>query len=379
MWPRKCSGYSFLTDKKMGGKMGPKQIEQGAMEFYDAGAPGIFFFNHEPWSTLGRLGFREELPLRLKTGEIYGMREGPVVEFAAWYPSVEARKAQREAFNPVPVPSDMEGRDVDRSVAIPVRNTFDRPVEANISCLLPENGGWRVEPASVTLKLGPKQQTDAVFRITGKAAGQSEPPAFNAVFRAGGEDVFRHRIPARAGRRIGCDRVPGVPDRNEPQQLYTLTGAVDAQKEAMLQPGEYDDDKLCIRVWDFPKGAKQNVCLFLDVDGSELKYYDFRVNSQGEESQVLWVYEQFMGHHVRKKLEAEWNVAVDKQGDGEVYYTLTVPFETLGRRPEPGDIWRMNVAVLSEGEEAEESIQSWATPSLDYADPEQFGSILFEE
>lgn len=85
VWPRKVHGVTFETHRRMKGRLGPKGIEKGVKWMLDYGAPGVFFFNHmcagTIWTTLGRLGFKEELELRTKTDEIYGYREGAEVKF----------------------------------------------------------------------------------------------------------------------------------------------------------------------------------------------------------------------------------------------------------------------------------------------------------
>ncbi len=83
VWPRKTWGVDFREHKRVHEQEGAKESERGAKDWFDRGSPGIFFFNYDTRTTFGRLGFTDELALRAKVDEIYGMREGPKVSFTS--------------------------------------------------------------------------------------------------------------------------------------------------------------------------------------------------------------------------------------------------------------------------------------------------------
>lgn len=108
--PTSVQGVTFAEHKFVRDDEGPQELENGAKHWFDRGAAGVFFFNREPWTTLGRIGFDDELALRTRVDDVYGYREGPVIAFTSWYPPIQARERQREALKPLCLATDSSCR-----------------------------------------------------------------------------------------------------------------------------------------------------------------------------------------------------------------------------------------------------------------------------
>ncbi|NPV45981.1 MAG: hypothetical protein HPY69_03410 [Armatimonadetes bacterium] len=71
------------ADKTPYFQLSPLQIAAGALEWYDAGADGIFLFNlPDAWTGLRNLPYPSLLRQEIAAGQAYGLREGPRVEWA---------------------------------------------------------------------------------------------------------------------------------------------------------------------------------------------------------------------------------------------------------------------------------------------------------
>ena len=58
----------------------PLQIAEGALEWYDAGADGIFLFNMpDAWTGLRNLPYPELVRQEVAAGKAYGINEGELV------------------------------------------------------------------------------------------------------------------------------------------------------------------------------------------------------------------------------------------------------------------------------------------------------------
>ncbi|HJN14547.1 MAG TPA: hypothetical protein QGH10_03600, partial [Armatimonadota bacterium] len=124
VWPRKVQDVSFVEHEWVKGGLSMADLERGIDGALDGGAPGVFMFNHEPKTALGRAGYATERDLRSKVSAIYGLRGGPAVEFTTWHPDLVQANEQRSVLKPLTVVADTDGQ-VDGEVSVPVRNAFD--------------------------------------------------------------------------------------------------------------------------------------------------------------------------------------------------------------------------------------------------------------
>jgi Carbohydrate family 9 binding domain-like len=396
VWPRKVGQHTFGTDTHLGGTMSPKAIEQGTKDYVDAGASGIFFFNHDTWTTFGRLGFREELDLRTRTEEVYGFEEGPAVTFATWYPTVSERDAQREALKPATVACDRE-QGVEGEVAIPILNTFKEPVTATVSWHQSDEDGaepWAITPATRTVSIAPGQSASMPFEMTGSAPTQTSVPAAEIVLASGEQPVFRHRLPVRAVQHMLCKEVEGEPamESLETQDFFRVGGAGEAKGKMAIARDDsnlyilYDCAGIDAAAIDRAPQKRDSaearnadgIEVLIDTDGAEQQYRQFFANAAGGQADALWRYEKFMGHHAAKRQwNADWTTRTDWREDG---YTLTVriPFEAVGAKPEPGVTWRVNIVARSRAGQDKPAVGSWSTPEKNCDRPRCFGAVTFK-
>lgn len=398
VWPRKASGYPFETDRILGGKLGPKQIEQGVKKTFDAGAPGIFFFNHDTWTTLGRLGFAEELELRSKTDEVYGLVEGPVVTFATWFPGIEERDAQRSTFKPVTIATDAR-QNVDGRLILPIRNTFSRAVIARVGWSFPsgqEAGRWALRPETRDVSIAGGQRADVSFRIHGSAPRPTAVPAAMVEFVSDKQVVFRHRLPVRAGPQIVCSKARTAPALDGPggRTFFDAGERADRRGSAKIGMG-YDDEKLYVACEcsgiDASKISRQKQKrdaheirltdrfeVLIDANAAEKEHFRFVATPAGAQADAQSYYYPFAGHFVTKQdWNAEWTAQTLWRRDG-YRIEMSIPFKVLGRVPKPGDRWRINVVWHSRPGPGGTVAQAWSSPAKCATKPEWFGTLLFE-
>jgi len=408
VWPRKVQGVSFATHTKVNGQLGPKQIEKGAKAWLDGGADGIFFFNHDTWTTLGRLGFKEELNLRTKVDEVYGYREGPAITFATWYPNLEERNAQRKTFKPLTIQCDA-ARNVDGDLVVPIRNTFTHPVSATVKWTIPADAGpWTIEPAAGNVSIGPEEDGRIAFHIRGHAAAQNSVPAAQVELVSGGQTVFRHRLPVRAVPMMSCTRITAPPaiDGNPDDKAWTEAGGL---KELPLLPvgdetgalerirtaAAYDDQHLYLafdvpaalapaKTGEAPKRDARaifetdNLEVLIDPSGFEQEYLQFVVTPSGAQADARSYYDSFLGHFASKRdWNAEWS-AKAILGEQGCSVEIALPFAALGTTPKPGDVWRLNIVVNSRAGQEKARTWSWSSPEPAFHRPKCFGTVAFE-
>ncbi|MEA3364364.1 MAG: hypothetical protein U9Q79_01880, partial [Candidatus Hydrogenedentes bacterium] len=370
IWPRFVKGVDIETHKKLDGQDGPKEIERGVHGAYEQGASGVFFFNHEPWTSLARLGYPDELAMRVKTSEVYGLREGPDVEFLTWFPSVPEVAAQRETFAPLTVPVREDGK-VDADLAISVRNTFPEAVEARLRW--EQASGWSID-GQTTLTVPPETTENPLFHIKGK----SEALAVNVEFTADGNFLFVHRIPVRAVPETGVSITPEatpnvqIDERTrfafsrDAENLYLIVCVEEIGAEAAA------DDRTT-------RDANENykpdsMELYIDPAAQEESFMHFVITPAGGQTDALWRYEPFQGHHARNtKWDGEWSAA--SLIENRVWTaTFSIPLSTLGSLPQGGDVWRGNVVV---NRPAGTDSVSWAVQAGSFREPSAFGRLVF--
>ncbi|MBN2310223.1 MAG: hypothetical protein JXR94_14710, partial [Candidatus Hydrogenedentes bacterium] len=396
VWPRKAARYDFTNERILSGSLSPKQIERGVKDLFDGGAPGVFFFNHDTWSTFGRLGFREELDLRTKTTEAYGFRDGAAISFAAWYPTVTERNAQRDALRPLTIECDRR-RSVDGDLAASIRNTFARPVTATLTWGPPgsESCLWIPEPGAQSVRIAPGQAQAVHFHVTGQAASQVGVPALELVLADGGQCVFRHRIPVRAVPRMVCPAAAGVEALPEMvfQPLYAVDGGEDG---GSVEVGVARDATrlhvVCVCsgagfVADGPEAephdsaavrSADTVEVMIDTAAAEQAYRQFIASKAGGKADALWRFEAFAGHHTPKRdWNPDWDTRTTRLDDG-FRVEMQIPFEALGASPVPGAAWRINVVARLRTGRERPATWSWASAEADFGHPRQFGVLAFE-
>jgi len=395
VWPRLVARVDMETHRGLGGEEAPKDLERGAQWAFDQGAPGIFFFNHQPWSSMGRLGFREEFALRTRTKEAYGLWEGSRPRFRSWFPDFNERAAQRAALNPLAIPIDGSGT-VSGGLAVPIRNTFPEPVEAVVTwrrASEEEDEPWRIAPvtASVTIAAGDTGRLS--FQFEGRAPRQAVVPTADVELRSGDQVVFRHRWPLRAVSHMVCDRqgAPPQPEELSSHRFFAVSGAGTAEVRA---GAAYDDDQLHLtcdcsgvdvsRVPSEPpkRDARDiwkadRVEILIDAAGAEQEFHAFAVTPSGAQADARSYYDAFAGHFMTKRdWDAEWGAECGLRDDG---YTLraSIPFACLGGKPEPGAAWRINVLVYAHGPGKAMQRYSWASPDAGGRKAACFGVIRF--
>jgi len=397
VWPREVSGVSIETHQRVGGAQGPKDLERGVKWALDNGAPGIFFFNHETWSTLARLGFREELELRTKTDAVYGLHQGPKPAFTRWYPDLDQRQAQRTAFKPVTIATDAAQK-VDGDLTVPVRNTFPEAVTATVRWARSSDeaaGPWGITPAEGSVSIAAGEEGEVVFHLTGHAPRQAVVPAARIEMASGDQVVFRHRLPVRAVPRVVCRKVSAPPamDAVEPCPFFRVdTEGQRAGQTSMALA--YDDENLYVTfvysgidVSAIPKEphkrdaraifTSDRLEILIDANGAEQEYLEFIVTPAGGQADSRSYYYPFAGHFQRKRdWNAEWAAQTAWRDDGYAIQAV-IPFQALGAAPAPGAVWRMNLAAYDYAGGDKAQVSSWSSPEKAFHDVRCFGTVEF--
>ena len=349
VWPRKVSGYALVSDETVGGMLGPTGIERNVKRAFDGGAPGIFFFNHEPWTTLARLGIRGELELRAATDTSYGLGEGPVVEFTDWLPSWGEREKQRQAFRPLTVPTT-DGR-LDSTVLLSVRNAFDRAVTAHVRWVLAAEGVHVravPNPATTAVEPGATAQLDARLTGTVDPARTGDSLSADITCDVGAVTVFRHRVPVRLVPELVCGSAPGEGEGvvvGEGMALRaTRTG--DVLHVTVTLPTTLSTDAEPLGHDDFRGlGKRAGLTLMLASTDDEKTFIEFITDASGSRAESCWSYSAFHNRHLRKaEWECEWTSSTEG-AEGGTAIAVTVPFAALGATPQPGACWRVAVSV----------------------------------
>lgn len=410
VWPRKVCNLNFTDHRYDPEPAATKELERGVKCWFDQGAAGIFFFNHDTWTTLGRLGFGEELPLRCKVDdEVFGMREGPLIEFTSWYPTQLEREEQRAALKPFTAAGDLRSA-IDTVLTIPIQNTFDRPVTAVIDWAKSESRDTAspiaTEPAFRSISLEPGRSGTVEFHLRGNAMSQSDVPRAAIRFLHDDQPVFRCSVPVRVVPQLACKQVTTAPtiDGRLDDPAWTGVGGVqpaDFFAVGTPQPTRPDismaigyDDENFYFAYEY-KGDVSHIdrnppdrdsrevysgtCvqLLLDADCSEREYNNFAATPCGGMAEELRHYDTFVGHFIRSHTEwnAEWDAAGKVREDG---YSLemAIPWKELGKVPTAGDIWRMNVVDRSLDGEKRAYVSSWSSAESAFDLPRRLG-LLF--
>ncbi len=410
VWPRKVCFVDLPEHKYRRGKWDPKAIERQVKWAYDHGAPGVFFFNHDTWTTLGRLGFKKELALRTRTDEVYGLREGPVVAFKTWYPNLKEREAQRAALRPVTIPIDA-GKTVNGELVIPIPNTFKETVTATVklsaSAKKPTRA-WEVTPLTRSAVIEPRKRGAVSFHMEGRARGQEFVPSAEIGFSSKGQTVFRHRLPIRAVSHAVCKKVTTPPTVDGRLNDSVWAGAFGDNAQAFFRVGESSDRAgrvvmataydakhfyiACsvsgIDVSKIPRNplkrdarkisGTDHVGILIDAQGAEQQYLEFLVTPAGAQADTRWYYYPFAGHFARKTdWNADWAAKVSR-GDDSYAVEAAIPLSVLGGKAKSGDRWRINVFSTSVAGLDKPVTWSWATPETSYHKAQSLGTIVFE-
>lgn len=374
VWPRKVSGVTLDTDEKLSGKLGPADISRSVQRAFEAGAPGIFFFNHETWTSFGRLGIRDELPIRVIMDSPYALREVGKVTFAEWHPGFGACQTQRNAFSPLAAATS--GGRLDGTCTVPVKNTFREPVQVQLRwggealarglSVTPESAIASIEPGEAAeLSVGLAGAVDDALRSDGMYADLS--------FQHEGRAVFRHRLPLRCVPQVMCELRPGAPavfagigeagdvpvEMAAGADALVLRWRCPAGQAEVLEPLPQDDVRGIRR--------RPNLNLLIDPAAGERSFLQFTVDPAGSQCEASWAFSTFHGKHLRKNdWNGEWHVGRD--GD---WLTVTLPFKTLGKTPEAGLPWRVAISTTEGGSRRSE----WPAKHGDKS--ERFGLLQF--
>ncbi len=415
VWPRKDHGVSFETHTKTQGQLGPKGLERGVKYWLDNGAPGVFFFNHAVWimgNSLRRVGFTEELELRTKVDEVYGYREGPVVDFATWYPTIEETDAQRKTLKPLTIAPAAEG-EVDGELIVPVRNSFDHPVVAVVGWAHPEDEKaqqWTITPPTDFLALAAGEEGELHFQLKGSAPTYKAVPRVEVELRTDEQVVFRHRLPLRAVPQLTCTRVTSPPqiDGDLGDEAWASIGGLQPLSLFLVgQPGNprgetkmamaYDEENLYLayectemnisqvaqEVYERDSGEiykSDNIQILLDREGTEQAYLGFVATPAGAQSD----YRAYIHNNQftqQRDWQADWLAATTWQEDGYCL-ELAIPFAALGGAPNAGEVWRWNLVAAVRAEDGKLISASWSSAEEPFHLPRDngtlYGALAFE-
>jgi len=406
VWLRKVAHVTLSSHKHVRGLLGPKAIEKEVKWALDHGADGIFFFNHEPWGAFRRLAFREELELRTRVDEVYGYRVGPVAKFADWYPSLDERTAQRDAFKPLTIAPDAQHR-VDGRLTVPVRNTFPHPINAVISWQASEQKSaakWQIEPPSGRVSVAPGKEETVAFRLKGTAEDYRAVPVARVEMSAGDQVVFRHRVPLRAVPRLTCHRTVSAPQIDGCLDDAAWAGPVGLVPVTFVRVGQpgawstrvaaaFDKTHLylayeCSGV-AAPAIAREpeprdspdvyrgdHLQILIDPAAAEQAYLAFTATPAGGQADYRAHYYDFTGQFRRKReWSADWLVGSTRRDDG---YALefAIPFKAIGATPEAGHRWRLNLIAQSRTADGGASIRgAWSSPEKPYHLERHLGTL----
>jgi hypothetical protein len=409
VWPRKVSNVTFEKHvERNKTPEGPKEIERGAQYWFDQGAPGIFFFNHPLQTTLGRLGFAEERPLRAAVDdEIYGLREGPVITFSTWYPDIQLENRQRAALKPVTIATDAQGR-IDTRLTVPLRNLLERPIRATVGWSFPKpqpSQPWTITPATNTIEIAPGQSGELTFQAAGAAGASATWPRATIEFSEAGQVVFRHSLPVRAVPEFVCKRVasaPGVGSAlDDPawasvgglKPLDFVVGPANQAPASIKAAVAYDGQNLYVAfdvVGDVSRAEVKtqqrnsreilktdNVQLLIDPDGMEERYRQYVVTPAGGQAEGEAHYDAFQGYFTRELggRETAWTAWAALRQDG-YSVTMTIPFKGLAAVPKPGDVWRLNLVTTTPSADGKTTFRSWSSPEAAFELPRHFGTLF---
>jgi hypothetical protein len=409
IWPRKVGTVSFEQHVgREGPPEGPKEIERGAKLWFDRGAPGIFFFNHVPQTTFGRLGFEEERQLRANLdNEIYGMREGPVINFVSWYPDIPEEKKQRATLKPLAV--EMDGRDIDAVLKVPVHNVFEHPITAAIAWAFPkENAGNRltIAPTSGTVEVDPGKDREIAFRVKGPSGPYAAMPRAMIEVSRSGQVVFRHSSPLRTVPQLTCKRTASAPNLDgtlddpawstvgglKPLAVFPI-GQLDPTPANIKAALAYDQQNLYL-AFDVAgdvsrvdrkmqeRNAREiygtdNVQVLLDPVAAEEEYRKFAATPAGGQAEERFHFDPFHGHFVRQinTRDIAWTARAALRSDG-YSVEMAIPLTALDAEPKPGDVWRMNIVTTSKTPAGAIAVGSWSSPEAAYQLPRNFGTLF---
>ena len=351
VWPRKVSGYA-LPDDEPSGRLGPTGIERCVKQVFDAGAPGVFFFNHETWTTLGRLGVRKELDLRAATETSYALREGKALQFPDWLPGYSTCKKLRASFVPTTVTAELDH--VDSTVLLPLRNSFDRAVTAHVTWTTAESAdGLSATPVQSECELAPGGKATLTARIVGTfpPADADTALAANILYTAGRIAVFRARVPVRLVPELVCAPTPSMDQEAAlgKDDKLRVGWTQDALRVTVALPGN-PNQTTPLKHDDF-RGLNKRLCVTLLVASgrSEKTYHAFLTDGNGSRADARWAYSAFHNKHLRgADWGGEWAVVRDGEADHS-QVTFTVPFATLEGKPAPAACWRLAVSVRRAG------------------------------
>jgi len=401
VWPRKV-GRVTLSTHEWTPTDGPKEIEKEVKWTLDRGAEGIYFFNHlfdGTWANLRRLGFKDELELRTKTDEVYGFREGATADFATWYPNMEQRDSQRNTFKPLTIAADAE-RHVDGELLVPIRNSFDVPITADVSWIIPEGAAeqWTITPASGTVEIAPGEQAEVTFHLTGAAGSYEATPAPYLELSTDEEVVLRQQLTLRAVSQMTCRKVSSPPttDGDLSDPAWAAAGGLQAQHlfpvgeatsvpRALSMAAAYDDENLYFAfdctgvdasVHDNAGSYEpEKLQILVDAAGTEQEYLGFVVTPTGAQADFRCECFTFKGHFIQDEdWSAEWKVSAACREDG---YTIEVaiPLAVFDAVPEHGVAWRFNAVLQAPGEDGSLVTGGWASPEAPMHLPRNYGTL----
>jgi len=384
IWPRMVAGVTLSTHTKAEHSLGPKEIEKEVKWAFDHGAPGIFFFNQGTWTTLGRLGFKEELDLRTKVDELYGQHQspGPEITYTQWHPGWHQKNAQRIALRkPLTIAVDADGQ-VDSDLTIPIRNTFDHPVTAVVIWLPGEDENaepWTITPESEAADIAPGEEGHIVFHLKGSGVRYKAVPRPDIRMAAEGQEVFHDRLRLHAVPRMICKQVSSAPtiDGDLGDEAWASVGGlqpidlwlVDQTDKAPWKTQvavAYDEDNLYLayecsgldvskldrEVYERDTNrvyGRDYLGVLIDPEGTESGYLRFQVTPAGTQADFRNYFYSLGGRLVEDlKWNADWTAGTAWRDDGYAI-ELAIPFAALDATPQPGDVWRGNIVVRADG------------------------------
>lgn len=207
-----------------------------------------------------------------------------------------------------------------------------------------------------------------------------------AVFATGGAVA---EAPVRIGRAVRFPAPPQLDGELEPEcRLQTPaldgftrvihgSGPAEAQTRGFLG---YDEtnlyagivclepraDVLARRAAEGTLGSSgESVELFVDPGGDGV-YYQFIVGASGD---------RWEGRQLDPEWTAPWDAAVGLTAQGYVV-EISVPFESLGARPDTGSLWRVNV-TRSRGLGDQGELSCWSNTEGGFHAPHRFGYLVF--
>lgn len=126
---------------------------------------------------------------------------------------------------------------------------------------------------------------------------------------------------------------------------------------------------------------------FIQPSAEQSRYYEFNISPHNVVFDSMITYED----GEEKSFHPEWDAKgisthvrytqpdrMSAQGTVRVEYTAILPYVDLGKFPQPGDEWRINMFRIDQDESGKRSFSAWSpTGAVNFHVPERFGHIRF--